>query len=873
MKVKNNIKLGCALILSCLLTISEPVLAYKRTRQVNLSEPKLKMSRNRKSSLNSVTKHVARNGAVSGTVRSRYASGVDRSSASAVRSGAVRGSDRDIGAQFDHEGTVEGVIYVYDQYGSSVSGARIEISYPSLTEGTKMVSPGEKFTATYLIGPVVSQSYVSAHLISVPRGYEMPDNPDFLIEEREHGMFVHTFNVRKTGMTDSEIAYYNQQAEERKKQEEAKEKDLAELQKFKKQHEKLLAKNEATLQDEKEIKQALEEAKKHSSSANKDEWKKVIDKLEELDKKLQKLPVTLKITYVNAKGEKIASRDAVHKIGEEEDFSIPAKFNAELQAAKSYTLKLSKSLAKHKVGAEDDKKEFKVEVKLIVKASKIEANKAKYKTVVKYIAENGSLLKTDELMLAAKAKIDLVLPEGYKLQDARKSYHQAAIVEVLVERLEYPVQISYIDTKNQVLQKEKVKCKYGDKPELKYLQTKEAKDYKLADETFVLPFVKGPLDLQIKLKKVVDWGMIKPELTKQVKPYKAYTEDGKLAFTGKANKNGLADFEFNLPADYELVDAQNWLAGQGDRITVKLKKQAKHDADTSKDKDKDKVKDADKDKDKDKNDDNLQAKLSELEAKDKLIEQLKSELAKKTVQPKLSFNKQNLQAEPSKNSSLLKFLRSDNKQALSKIPLTILNQDNLKPHFTLIKGDYYYEPNGEITTVYTDENGELLLNNLPNGDYRFFFKGVEIAKLHIDNSLVDPGAEGSILVPSELLDKVDSMQDLCKQLSEKYDWLKKLQNGQGDNELRALLDAYNAQQDEKHKLTLEELQRALAEQKASLDNKYEVIKIGDTTYLKPKGADEEAMFKAYKVSKTGEQRSAINCLNCFKFLFGLRMFQ
>lgn len=230
-------------------------------------------------------------------------------------------------------------------------------------------------------------------------------------------------------------------------------------------------------------------------------------------------------------------------------------------------------------------------------------------------------------------------------------------------------------------------------------------------------------------------------------------------------------------------------------------------------------------------------------------------------------------SEPGKNSSLLKFLRADNKQALAKIPLTILNQDNLKPHFTLIKGDYYYEANGEITTVYTDENGELLLNNLPNGDYRFFYRGVEIASLHIDNSLADPGAEGSILVPAELLDKVDSMQELSKKLSEKYDWLKNWQTEQGRKDLIDWLEAYNSQQDDQHKVSLEEFVRALSEQQSSLENKYDVLKVGDTTYLKLKGAKNDEMFKAYTVSKTGEKMRPTSSLNCFRFLFGLKFWR
>ena len=232
-----------------------------------------------------------------------------------------------------------------------------------------------------------------------------------------------------------------------------------------------------------------------------------------------------------------------------------------------------------------------------------------------------------------------------------------------------------------------------------------------------------------------------------------------------------------------------------------------------------------------------------------------------------------MQIEPSKNSSLLKFLRADNKEPLAKIALTILNQNGLKPHFTLIKGDYYYEPNGEITTVYTDSNGELLLNNLPDGDYRFFYQGVEIANLHIDNDLADPGVEGSILVPAELLEKADVMQSLSEKISKQCDWMQDWQSGKLKDNVAELLNKYNAEADDKKKLTIDELEQALAEKQSALENKYEVVKVGDDTYLKPKGASEEAMFKAYRISKTGEKRSPINCLSCFRSLFSIHLFR
>ena len=96
MKNIRNIKLGCAVVLSCLLTISEPVLALKRTRQAS--------SQNTYRSAHSMRKRSAH--------------------------GPALGQDRYADDRFDSEYAVTGKVNVFDQYGSTVSGARIEVSYP-----------------------------------------------------------------------------------------------------------------------------------------------------------------------------------------------------------------------------------------------------------------------------------------------------------------------------------------------------------------------------------------------------------------------------------------------------------------------------------------------------------------------------------------------------------------------------------------------------------------------------------------------------------------------------------------------------------------------------------------------------------------------
>lgn len=697
--MKKNIKLLCAVAVSCALTVGEPVLAFQRARVASQSASS-EVSRQRTVHQgNTVRKRsLALENSLKADHRQRVAF-----------NGPVRGQSRDYYDGYTEEDTLEGRIDVIDQDGFHVYDAEITVSYLAMNsehEVERKVSPGSTFTFTYLRGPGQAEANLTAWISHLPSNYTS-NNTGFVNVPIPigHGVATYTFLVHKNGPSAAEIREQEKLLEEAKKQEEAKKKDKAELDKFKQEHAKLLAKSDPSLTDAKELKTALDEAKKHANSLNKADWEKLIKQLEALENKLKKLPVKLKIIYVNAKGQAIATAEIMKNIGEIVDFTIPTKLNAEILATKGYNLKLAKNMPKYTVLAEDDGKEIKVPVKLLVKASKIDSKKCKYKTLIKYVDEKGQVIKTVETMLEAKANINLQIPEGYKLQDNRRTYHQAKEVVVQVVRLEYQVTVSYVDKQNKLIKQEKAKYKHGEQLQLNFLQSAEGKQYQLAElNNFTVPVVKGELNLQIKLKRVLNWSTVEPNVAIVVKTYKAYTEDGKLVFSGKAIRKGQTEFDWHLPNGYELLDGKDFLAGKTDTIKVKLKyynvtfdfvlggqkslikitKKIAHGSkaimpipdslqqEASKEKqqyeiaqdyvaqlvDKDmtvlvplvlvKLKDSEhkiepkisettKKTEKEKADQNKDRE-KELAEKDKLIKQLQAELAKKKVKPKLSFN-------------------------------------------------------------------------------------------------------------------------------------------------------------------------------------------------------------------------------------------
>lgn len=743
------------------------------------------------------------------------------------------------------------------------------------------------------------------------------------------------------------------------KEEEAEKKaEKAKLTEFQEKYQTLLKQDTWKLTDWEKIKQAQKDLKNLMDLKSiKNETAAIKQKLEEAEKQLQKLPITLNIDYVDKNSKDILTIAVVRHYGEKENFQISPELNRKLQEKNKYTLALLQTLPEHQVTLEDEQKHFKVGVKMVKAAGMISQEPSKISSLIKYVDDNGQMIKSEKQKLQFNAQLKLDIPQGYELKDKNKVYRQAAEVIVELVRREYLVSITYLGKDGHKIHQDEEKYKYNDEIKLKFLEDNKTK-YKLQSEKkVILPKVKEAMQLKYTLIEILPWSDLSTNELKQSKEYQAYDEDGKLLFTGKAEKEGQSDYQIKLPpeyAGYEIINEDDWQKGKSDRLKLRLrrfkvvfnyvlnnsqclahqetslkygekavaalpaelqnlnmdkrikfvieekfvppivkgemevvvpikivieenavngsaKKTENQKTEEEKKEEKSEEKKDDKkdvkenSENKEKNKDNVQDKIPEKSEQGK--SPVETTKVKKTVEqestqatttknvPKLSFA-ENMQTKPGKNSSLLKFVRSDNKQALSKLPLSLLANDGKQPKFTIIKGDYYYEPNGELTSVYTDDNGELLLNNLPDGDYRFYYRGVELAKLHIDNSLADPGVEGVINVQAELLEKADNMKQLTEKLSQNIELYqnRNTDNLSAEEKLRSALAEYNRNLSPEQQVSWTEFTAYLQQKKQEeLQNKYEVVKTAEGTFLKLKNGGSDSMFKAYRIARTGEK--------------------
>lgn len=206
------------------------------------------------------------------------------------------------------------------------------------------------------------------------------------------------------------------------------------------------------------------------------------------------------------------------------------------------------------------------------------------------------------------------------------------------------------------------------------------------------------------------------------------------------------------------------------------------------------------------------------------------------------------------NSSLFTLLNAESKQALKKLPLSVADNYGRIVRFTLRNGDYYYDVNGSESLLYTDDNGELLLQNLPDGDYNLLVNGSLLARLHIDNSLSDPGVESVLAVDPLLLQK--SYEKLKAYLPDKSKDLSKMSNEElADLIRKAAADMnFTSLKDKVQLASLAKVTDSGKDGKKSVE--YEVIKNEDgETIIRIKG-DSSANddVKAYKVGRTGEKK-------------------